>query len=165
MEVTPELHLAVSQLLGREAAFLDHRRWEDWLELYTEDCVYWVPSWANEEETVTDPELCLNLMYLQGREALGDRVYRIQTRDSFASVPLDRTAHVVASIHVGEVTERAVHVTAGFVVHSYGIYGATTRGGVYEMELVGPLKDLKIERKKVTLLDDRLETPVDIYHL
>lgn len=165
MSVTPELHLAVTQLLGREAACLDRRQWQDWLSLYTEDCVYWVPSWKNEEETVTDPELSLNLMFLQGREALGDRIYRIESRDSFASVPLDRTAHVVGSVHVGEVTETAIHITAGFVAHSYGLYGATTRGGVYDMVLRGPLDDLKIASKKITLLDDRLETPVDIYHI
>ncbi|MEX1066092.1 MAG: aromatic-ring-hydroxylating dioxygenase subunit beta, partial [Aquisalimonadaceae bacterium] len=99
MSITPELYLAASQLINHEANCLDRRQWNEWLGLYTEDCVYWVPSWKNEEETVSDPEVSLNLMYLKGRESLGDRVYRIESRDSFASVPLDRTSHVVGTLH------------------------------------------------------------------
>ena len=33
----------VYELLAREAHLLDDRDYEGWLELFTEDCLYWMP--------------------------------------------------------------------------------------------------------------------------
>src|SRR5262249_52265515 len=84
-----ELFTAVCQLLYREAALLDERKWEEWLGLYAEAAVFWMPSWASESQTTDDPEHELNLLYLKGRSHLEDRVFRLRTGDSFASVPMD----------------------------------------------------------------------------
>ncbi len=66
LKIDDALKRDVSELIYREATFLDRRRWEDWLGLYTQDAVYWVPSWKNEEETTDNPETQLNLIYLNG---------------------------------------------------------------------------------------------------
>ena len=58
---------------------MDRRRWDDWIALYAEDAIFWVPSWADEETLVEDPEVSLNLMYLVGRETIRDRIFRIRT--------------------------------------------------------------------------------------
>ena len=97
-----DLQQEVTNLIYLESTLLDRRKWDDWIDLYTEDAVYWVPSWANEEETTEDPELQLNLIYLRNRGGLEDRVFRIESRDSYASVPLDRTVPVVGNVLVGE---------------------------------------------------------------
>ena len=62
MKIDAELQIEVANLINREASLIDRRRWDEWIDLYTEDAVYWVPAWANEEELNTDPELQLNLM-------------------------------------------------------------------------------------------------------
>ncbi len=56
MENDNRLKRDVAELIQWEATLLDRRRWEEWIDLYTEDAVYWVPSWANEEETTDDPD-------------------------------------------------------------------------------------------------------------
>ena len=56
------LEREVAALINREAMLLDRRRWDEWIDLYTEDAVYWVPAWASEEETTTDPDTQLNLI-------------------------------------------------------------------------------------------------------
>ncbi|MXW88341.1 MAG: aromatic-ring-hydroxylating dioxygenase, partial [Acidimicrobiaceae bacterium] len=38
-----ELRPAVEQALHHEARLLDDRCYRDWLERFTDDCVYWVP--------------------------------------------------------------------------------------------------------------------------
>ena len=48
---------AVRDLLYLEADLLDRREWSGWADLYTQDCIYWVPSWATEDELTNDPEL------------------------------------------------------------------------------------------------------------
>ncbi len=159
------LHAEASDLICREATLLDRRRWDDWIALYTEDAVYWVPSWVNEEETTDDPELQLNLIYLRNRGGLEDRVFRIESRDSYASVPLDRTVHLVGNIVVGKERGGEVEATASCLVHSYGKKGGLTRGSLYDFTLRRVDGTLRIGRKKITFIDDRLEGPIDVYHL
>jgi len=165
MAVDRQLQAEVTDLVYREAMLLDRRRWEDWLALYTEDAVYWVPAWASEEETTNDPNTQLNLIYLRNRGGLEDRIFRIESRDSYASVPLDRTVHVVGNVLVERVDGNEVEATANCLVHTWGKRGAQTRGGMYDFTLRRMNGDLKIAKKKITFIDDRLEGPIDVYHL
>jgi 3-phenylpropionate/cinnamic acid dioxygenase small subunit len=155
----------VEALLYREARLLDRKQWRDWLELYAEDAVFWMPAWASEYETTSDPELELNLVYLKGRKNLEDRVFRIETGDSFASVPMARTAHVVGGVTVAAVEGVEIDVHASWIVHSYGLHGAMTRGGWYEYRLRQTQAGLKVARKKIVMVDDKLVGPVDIFHV
>jgi benzoate/toluate 1,2-dioxygenase beta subunit len=165
MSADANLDKEVTDLVYREAMLLDRRRWDDWLDLYTEDAVYWVPSWASEEETITDPETQLNLLYLRDRGRLEDRIFRIESRDSYASVPLDRTVHVVSNVLVESANGDDIEATANCLVHTYGKKGSMTRGGLYDYTLRRVNGGLKIARKKITFIDDRLEGPIDVYHL
>lgn len=165
MSVDAELEREVAGLINREAMLLDRHRWDEWIDLYSEDAVYWVPAWANEEKTTTNPETQLNLIYLRNRGGLEDRVFRIESRDSYASVPLDRTVHVIGNILVERADSEAVEATANCLVHTYGKKGAATRGSLYDFAFRRIDGALKIIRKKITFIDDRLEGPIDIYHL
>ena len=40
-----------------------------------------------------------------------------------------------------------------------------TRGGLYDYTLRRVDGVLKIARKKITFIDDRLEGPIDVYHM
>lgn len=165
MTTDASLDKEVTDLVYREAMLLDRRRWDDWLDLYTEDAVYWVPSWASEEETIDDPETQLNLIYLRNRGGLEDRIFRIESRDSYASVPLDRTVHVVSNVLVEKADGDEIEASANCLVHTYGKKGSMTRGGMYDFVLRRVDGSLKIARKKITFIDDRLEGPVDVYHM
>ncbi len=160
-----EARAAVEDLIYREARLLDEKKWRDWLDLYTEDAVFWMPSWAGEYETTSDPELELNLVYLKGRAHLEDRVFRLESEDSFASVPMARTAHVVGGVMVDEVSDAQVKARASWIVHSYGLHGPITRGGCYEYALRRKGDALMIARKKITMIDDKLVGPVDFFHV
>ena len=47
----------------------------------------------------------------------------------------------------------------------YGKKGSLTRGGLYDYTLRRTADGLRISRKKITFIDDRLEGPIDIYHM
>ncbi len=159
------LHREVEDLIYREATLLDRKQWQEWLDLFTADAVYWVPAWKSEEETTDDPDTQLNLIYLRNRGGLEDRVFRIESRDSYASVPLDRTVHLVGNVVVGAANGETVAATANCIVHTYGKKGGMTRGSLYDYELRRVGGALRIAKKKITFIDDRLEGPIDVYHL
>src|ERR1700754_893268 len=49
--------------LYREARLLDRGEWADWVAMYREDAVYWVPAWLDEYETTNDPSTPVSLGY------------------------------------------------------------------------------------------------------
>ena len=48
---------------------------------------------------------------------------------------------------------------------TYGKKGRMTRGGLYDYSLRRVGVALKIARKKIVFIDDRLEGPIDVYHM
>jgi len=165
MDIDANLKSDVAELINWETTLLDRRDWGAWVNLFSEDAVYWVPSWADEEKTVSEPETQLNLMYFRNRGGIEDRVFRIESRDSYASLPLDRTVHIVSNILVLAVDADEITATANCLVHSFGKHGSQTRASLYDFKFRKIDDGLKIILKKITLIDDRLEGPIDIYHL
>lgn len=90
--------LEAREVLEREAAYLDEKRWEDWVALFAQDCEYWVPTWLSEERLTTNPQTELSLIYYDSRSGLEDRLVRIRSGRSPASYPLRRTAHLVSNV-------------------------------------------------------------------
>ena len=58
-----------------------------------------------------------------------------------------------------------ISLRASWIVHCYGLHGSQTRGGWYEYLLRQTAEGLRIARKKIVMIDDRLVGPVDIYHV
>lgn len=163
-----DMHLEheVARLFSLEAHFLDRKQWKDWLDLYLEDAEFWAPAWAGEEELTNDPWNELSLIYLRGRGGLEDRVSRIEARDSLASVPLDRTAHLVSNALVhATLQDGSIEASSSWITHVYGVRGTATLGGYSDYTLRRAGGQLRIAKKRVVMINDRLEIPVDIYHL
>ena len=93
-----ELLAAGSELLYREGYYLDRQQWQDWLALYTEDCVLWAPSWVGEHAQITDPQSEISLLYLNGRGRLLERVERFVSGASPASGRCHRPSNRPASV-------------------------------------------------------------------
>ena len=155
----------VSELLYREAALLDERRWDDWLALFTEDCEYWIPAWKNEHELTCDPSREVSLIYFNRRARLEERVSRIRSGQSAASMPLPRTQHVVTNVVVADVAADAVAVRANWQVHAYRHQATETLYGSYEYRLARSGDGWRIRRKKIVLVNDVINTVLDIYHV
>jgi benzoate/toluate 1,2-dioxygenase subunit beta len=150
-------------LIAREGMFLDQRRWEDWLALFTDDVVYWVPAWRDEVTPTSDPQSELSLIWYQGRHNLEDRVWRVKSGLSIASTPLQRTAHGATNILVADDGS----VRASFTVHCYNARRQETHifFGHYDYELRQDGAAWKIAKKTTTLLNDRIPAVADFYML
>ena len=73
-----------------EARMLDELRFNDWLELFTDDAHYWMPSeWGQ-----TDAKLVGSLMY-EDKLLLSVRVERLKGLRTFSQRPKSRCHHVL----------------------------------------------------------------------
>jgi 3-phenylpropionate/cinnamic acid dioxygenase small subunit len=74
----------------REARLIDQQRFEEWLDLFTEDGVYWMPlEWGQ-----TDPRLTASLMY-EDKLLLKIRIERLKGNRTFSQKPKSRCHHVL----------------------------------------------------------------------
>ena len=152
--------------LYKEALMLDEQRWDDWLALYAEDAVFWIPSYTMQGEPVTNPELSINLIYITSRSGLEDRIYRIRTGRSEASSPLPRTCHQITNVLVAEGNSRRINVTANFQVTSWSHKrGAECRSGRYDFELSRAGDEYCIQRKKILPVDEITDGWYDIFSI
>lgn len=157
---------AATDILLREALYLDERRWDDWLALYHKDAEYWIPAWKNESEFTRDPENEISLVYIASRAQLEERVSRVKSRRSAASAVLPRTAHALSNIMLephssnGTLNVRSVMTTHLFDVkrrESLVFFGR------YEHCLVQEDGGWRIKRKKIVIMNDTIPTVVDFY--
>jgi len=161
------LTFEVERLIYREAYLLDERRFEDWLGLYRDDAEFLMPAWLDETTLATDPNRELFLIYFPDKTGLDDRVYRINTRDSYASTPMPRSVHIVGNVLVLSEAAGRIEATCAWTVHQYADRkGPRSHGGRYDYVLARePDGALKIARKHITFLNDRVDIPLDIYNV
>jgi 3-phenylpropionate/cinnamic acid dioxygenase small subunit len=157
----------VEDLINREADLMDRHQWNEWLELYTEDCVFWIPSWNTEEEMISDPEVEINTMYIVGRAGLEARVFRMTSRDSYASLPLAWTSHVIGTIRLlGQNEAGDLTASAKWLVLSLDSRrGKMVRGGWYDYALSDTPQGLRIRSKKITLLESMIDGTIDVFQV
>ena len=86
----------------REARYLDDKDWDAWLELYAPDATFWMPSWDDRDRLTENPMTEISLIWYGNRSGLEDRVFRIRTERSSASIPDTRTSHNISNIELLE---------------------------------------------------------------
>jgi len=156
---------AVRDFLYREARYLDDKDWDSWLELYAADATFWMPSWDDNDELTEDPQREISLIWYGNRSGLEDRVFRIRTERSSASVPDTRTSHNLSNIELLEQADGLCKVRFNWHTLSFryktvdGYFGSS----FYTLDVRGdtPL----IKAKKVILKNDYVRQVIDIYHL
>jgi 3-phenylpropionate/cinnamic acid dioxygenase small subunit len=129
--VTPDIaRLLVRQeiedFLYAEAELLDERRYEEWLELFTEDVHYWMPMRRNvpadePEREFTREGLDVN-WFDEGKDTLTRRVKQLRTGVHWAEQPPSRICHMVSNVQLLEMSPpddapSAVTVKSRFLIY------------------------------------------------
>ena len=141
---TPAVQLSpedVRQFLYREARFLDDKEWENWLALYAPDVEFWMPSWDDDDQLVTDPQTEISLIWYGNKGGLEDRVFRIGTeRSSATSLPEPRTSHNITNVEILEQTATVCRLRFNWVTLQLPLQDADIYFGTsfYTLDTSGP---------------------------
>lgn len=92
----------VRDFLYEEARYLDDSQWDNWLECYAADATFWMPAWDDNDQLTEDPQREISLIWYGNRGGLEDRVFRIKTERSSATMPDTRTSHNISNIELLE---------------------------------------------------------------
>ncbi|WP_338691456.1 aromatic-ring-hydroxylating dioxygenase subunit beta [Bradyrhizobium sp. 26S5] len=162
-----DAHAIASATIFREARLLDAGEWADWVAMYCEDAVYWVPAWLDEYSTTNDPNTQVSLLYHHARRGLEERIGRIESRKSITALPLPRTVHQISNLEASEAGPEQIICHAVFSVHVYDprVPKEHLRHGRYQHTLRREGETWKIARKIITLVNDRVPTVLDFYSI
>ncbi len=98
------LRLEVEDFLYYEADLLDEHRYEEWLDLFTEDTRYWMPMRRNIPTKGEERELTAESgeisWFNDDKATLEKRVKMIRTGVHWADEPLSRVTHVVGNVRL-----------------------------------------------------------------
>jgi benzoate/toluate 1,2-dioxygenase beta subunit len=156
---------AVRDFLYREARYLDDRQWDEWLELYAPDVTFWMPSWDDNDELTEDPQREISLIWYGNRTGLEDRVFRIKTERSSATMPDTRTSHNISNIELLEQADGLCNVRFNWHTLSFRYKTVDSYFGssFYTLDVRG--ENPLIKAKKVILKNDYVRQVIDVYHL
>jgi 3-phenylpropionate/cinnamic acid dioxygenase small subunit len=111
----------IEDFLYREAELLDERRYEEWLDLLTDDVSYFMPMRRNVpademEREFTREGLDAN-WFDEGKDTLTRRVKQIRTGVHWAEQPPSRICHLVTNIQIADATPDEVTVRSRFLLY------------------------------------------------
>jgi 3-phenylpropionate/cinnamic acid dioxygenase small subunit len=159
--------LAAGQdVLEREAIALDEQRWDEWLALFTPDCEYWLPTWRHDETLTENPGAELSHIYYASRAGLEDRIVRIRSGRSPASLPLPRTTHILGNLRLREAAQTdLLKLRSSWTAQVFFTRSRESHAffGHSEHDLVRRGGAWLIRRKKVVLQNDYIPGMIDIY--
>ena len=147
---------AVQDFLYREAELLDERKYEEWLDLFTDDAHYFMPMRRNVPHDESEREFTragadVN-WFDEGKDTLTRRVAQIRTGIHWAEEPPSRICHMVSNVQVLHASDTEVGVKSRFLVYRNRVETETD-------VLVGKREDLlrrvnggfKIARRRIVL--------------
>lgn len=148
----------IEEFLFHEARLLDERRFEEWMALFTEDGVYWVPA----EEGQDNPVDTVSIFY-DTRQLMEVRIRRLRHPANYAQRPPSRTRHLVTNIVVESVAGAEIEAASNLMMAEYRdddqrVFAASVRHRL-RREPVG----IRIAMKRVDLVNcDAAHGPMSI---
>ena len=120
----------VEDLLYRQAALLDARRWQEWIDLFTDDGIYWMPVLPSQSDWVSEPSI-----FAEDKLMMEIRKGRISHPNAWSQAPMWETNHIVGNVAIESVDGARVQVRSRF--HLMELRRDTVRhfGGSYRHTL------------------------------
>src|SRR5262245_32770273 len=113
------LWLELMQFYIREAWLLDERKFAEWLDLFTEDVLYFMPRRKNvlrrEQHREVTPLGDLAI-FEEDKRYLEMRVARLETGMAWAEDPPSRTRHLIGNLEASPLENGEVEARTAFLV-------------------------------------------------
>jgi 3-phenylpropionate/cinnamic acid dioxygenase small subunit len=118
--VTEDERRAVLDFLYREARLADEARYAEWLSLWTDDAVYWVPATT---DPAADPDKHLSHIY-DNRGRLETRVRMLQSGYRYSQEPASLMRRLISNVEIAEAPGGEVIAESNFILGELAVQAA-----------------------------------------
>jgi benzoate/toluate 1,2-dioxygenase beta subunit len=147
----------IEEFLYREASYLDRKLYTEWLDLFTEDGLYWVPAAPDQK----DPYHHVSI-YFEDRLLRQMRVNRLRHPQAFSLESPVRASRMVGNVLIESFDPESGACRVRSTFHMLELqYGEQQLyGGFYLHDLVAWEAGYKIKMKRVDLIN--CDSPLDV---
>lgn len=139
----------IEQFMYREARLLDKQMFEPWLDLFSEDAIYWVPAGRDD----IDPREHVSIIH-DDKAAMMRRVKRLRSGYAYAQEPASRVHRLVSNVEIGPLSDdgQELEVSTMMLLVELSRHRQTIHSARCEFTLQPNGDGWKIKRKKINLL-------------
>jgi len=142
-----QLQHDVEQFLYRQAALLDDKDWQGWIDLFTADGVYWMPPDASYKTWDGQPAI-----FAEDKNLMTVRMLRVLHPDAWSQRPLWGTNHVVSNVSIRKISKNGdVEVTSRFHMMELRRDDVRHFAGAYLHKLKKTKKGFAIQLQRVDM--------------
>ena len=137
---------AVEQFLYRQSELLDSKKWQEWIDLFSDDGIYWMPPDASYKTWDGQPAI-----FAEDKNLMTVRMNRVLHPDAWSQRPLWGTNHVVSNVVVEKETAKEVVVRSRFHMMELRRDDVRHFAGAYRHELKKTKGGLRIKLQRVDM--------------
>ena len=90
----------VEQFLYKQSELLDTKRWQDWIDLFSADGIYWMPPDASYKTWDGQPAI-----FAEDKNLMTVRKLRVLHPDAWSQRPLWETNHIVSNVSLKKISK------------------------------------------------------------
>jgi len=143
-----DIQREIEQFLYRQSELLDAKLWQDYIDLFADDGVYWMPVTPDQTEWEGSPSI-----FAEDKYMMEVRMGRVSHPTAWSQVPMWSTSHVIGNVVIESASEGAWVVRSRF--HMMELRRDTVRhfGGTYHHTLVRQNGQLRIKLQRVDMFN------------
>ena len=138
----------VEQFLYRQSELLDNKHWQDYIDLFADDGVYWMPVTPEQTEWEGSPSI-----FAEDKMLMRVRMGRVSHPNAWSQAPMWATNHVVGNIVIEKDGAREVVVRSRFHMMELRRDSVRHFGGTYRHTLVKKGDDFRIKLQRVDMFN------------
>lgn len=141
-----KLQHEVEQFLYRQSELLDTKQWQAWIDLFTDDGVYWMPADPAHQHWDGVPAI-----FAEDKNLMNVRKGRVLHPDAWSQRPLWGTNHVVSNVVIEKESAAEIVVRSRF--HMFELRRDDVRhfAGSYRHHLTKKGDDYRIKLQRVDM--------------
>lgn len=149
IDLSLEQQEKIKQFIYAEARLLDERQWEQWLALWTEDGMYWVPHSFDQQGPYDHISL-----FWENKMLRELRMKRLENARNWSQQPPTRSSRLISNVTVAGTDEQGyLVVQANFQVLEWRKAEQRLLGGSYIYKLKAHQDSWQLYLKQVNLVN------------
>jgi 3-phenylpropionate/cinnamic acid dioxygenase small subunit len=147
--ISPALEREVELLLYRQSELLDAKQWAGYIDLFTDDGVYWAPSLPEHTHWDGKPAI-----FIEDKDLMTVRMKRVAHPNAWSQQAEWATNHVVSNIAIESIgRDGSIHVRSRFHMMEMRRDDLRHFGGTYRHTLKRTKDGLRIQLQRVDLFN------------
>ena len=141
-----DLQHEVEQFLYRQAELLDTHQWQQWIDLFSDDGVYWMPPEPSHQTWDGMPAI-----FAEDKNLMNVRMKRVLHPDAWSQRPLWGTNHVVSNVVIDQAANGEILARSRFHMMELRRDDVRHFAGSYLHKLERNGKGLRIKLQRVDM--------------